>query len=72
MTSIEWLIGQIGMLELNNVPNWLLKSIETKAKEMHKKEIIAAYKMGRYESDKIVMSERFYTKKYYNETFKQD
>ena len=38
-------------------------------KAMHKKEIIEAYKWGRYDSDKLVMSERFYREEYYNETY---
>lgn len=38
-------------------------------KAMHKKEIIEAYRFGRYDSDKLVMSERFYREQYYNETF---
>jgi hypothetical protein len=37
---------------------------------MEKQQIIDAYKNGKYESDKIVMSDRFYAEQYYNETFK--
>ena len=39
------------------------------SKEMEKQQIIDAWKMGRYENDKIVMSERFYSEQYYNETY---
>jgi hypothetical protein len=41
-----------------------------KAKEMEKKQIINAYFWGRFESDTVVMSDKFYAKQYYNETFK--
>jgi hypothetical protein len=37
---------------------------------MEKQQIIDAYKNGKYESDKIVMSDRFYAEQYYNEQFK--
>ena len=42
-----------------------------KAKEMHRQEIENAWKMGRYDSDEIVMSEKFYAKQYYQETFSE-
>ena len=38
-------------------------------KAMHKKEILESYRWGRYDSDKLVMSERFYREQYYNETY---
>ena len=38
-------------------------------KALHKKEILESYRWGRYDSDKLVMSERFYREQYYNETF---
>jgi hypothetical protein len=41
-----------------------------KAKEMEKKQIINAYFWGRFESDTVVMSDKFYAEQYYNETFK--
>jgi hypothetical protein len=40
------------------------------AKEMEKKQIINAYFWGRFESDTVVMSDKFYAEQYYNETFK--
>ena len=68
-SSIEWLIDQLEKWELySKISFQCLKEIE-QAKEMHKQEIIEAWKMGRYDSDKIVMSEKFYAEEYYNETF---
>jgi len=40
--------------------------------QMEKKDIKDAYLNGRYDADKIVMSDKFYAKQYYNETFKQE
>ena len=65
MTSIEWL-----ETELKKIPFVNPKEKFEKAKEMHKQEIIDAWKMGRYDSDEIVMTETFYAEKYYNQTFK--
>ena len=68
-SSIEWLIDQLEKWELySKISFQCLKEIE-QAKEMHKQEIIEAWKMGRYHSDKIVMSEKFYAEEYYNETY---
>ena len=47
----------------------LIEDILKKAKEMEKQQIADAYKIGRYENDKIVMSERYYAEQYYNETY---
>ena len=41
-------------------------------KALHKKEILESYRWGRYDSDKLVMSERFYREQYYNETYGGD
>jgi hypothetical protein len=38
-------------------------------KSMHKEEISNSYRMGKYEHDKIVMSDRWYAKQYYNKTY---
>ena len=38
-------------------------------KALHKKEILESYRWGRYDSDKLVMSERFYREQYYEQTF---
>lgn len=45
---------------------------QEQAKEMEKKRIKDAYLNGRYDADKIVMSDNFYAEQYYNETFKQE
>lgn len=50
-----------------------LEIIEKQAKEKERQQIIDAYINGKYESDKIVMSDKFYAQQYYNEIFgKQD
>jgi len=66
-TAVEWLVEQInlGFYEIG-----LIDAIQ-KAKEMEKKHIKDAYLNGRYDADKIVMSDKFYAEQYYNETFKQ-
>jgi hypothetical protein len=38
-------------------------------KAIHNQEISNAYIMGKYEHDKIVMSDKFYAKQYYKETY---
>jgi hypothetical protein len=65
MTSIEWLEEKAKEFAIDLD---LLNYFE-QAKEMHKQEIIDAWKMGRYDSDKIVMTEKFYAEQYYQETF---
>ena len=63
MTAVEWLIEQY-------MKDGLFKEgVYEQAKEMEKQQIADAYKIGRYENDKIVMSERYYAEQYYNETF---
>jgi hypothetical protein len=62
-TAVEWLIEQY-------MKDGLFKEgVYEQAKEMEKQQIADAYKIGRYENDKIVMSERYYAEQYYNETF---
>jgi hypothetical protein len=67
MTSIEWLEkeiwrrGPIG----EDTPTWL-KELYEQAKEMHKQEIIYAYRVGACEVDKIVVNK---PEQYYQETF---
>ncbi len=66
-TAVEFLVAKLksqGLLIGEN-----LVAVR-EAKEIEKQQIIASYKMGRYDSDKIVMSETFYSEQYYNETFK--
>jgi hypothetical protein len=73
MTSIDWLITKLHNKQygiFDGIPILSTYEIYAKAKEMHKQEIIDAWKMGRYDSDEIVMTETFYAEKYYNQTFK--
>ena len=49
----------------------LCRTFAKEAKEMEKKQIKDAYLNGRYDADKIVMSDNFYAEQYYNETFNQ-
>ena len=74
MTSIEWLEEKLNdFLQFEYSREWdVINKLIEQAKEMHKKEIIDAWKMGRYDSDKIVMTEKFYAEQYYQETFKKD
>jgi hypothetical protein len=65
MTAVEFLEEKLLELFENHLPFELLEE----AKEMEKQQIFDAYLNGRYESDKIVMSERFYKEQYYKETF---
>ena len=76
-SAVQWLVDSIEGLEKSWVENIIntdeyfsnIEWVKIKAKEMHKQQIIDAWKMGRYENDKIVMSERFYSEQYYNETY---
>jgi hypothetical protein len=72
-SSVEWVIGEIIKHQMtfygtSSMPLRIIK----KAREMHKEEIMNAYKIGKYESDKIVMSDSHYAKQYYTETFNSD
>jgi hypothetical protein len=69
-TAVEWLIDWMGKNQYF-IGNDLLQAVE-QAKEMEMKQIMDAYKMGRYKSDNIVMGHNFYAKQYYNETFKSE
>jgi hypothetical protein len=68
-TAVEWLVKN-----LKDFPHikhsQSFKELIKQAKEMEKKQIINAYFWGRFESDTVVMSDKFYAKQYYNETFK--
>ena len=68
-TAVEWLENQLRKKHTLTTDD--IKDIE-EAKVMEQKQIERAYKMGRYESDMIVMSDKFYAKQYYNETFKSE
>ena len=65
VTAVEWLF--------NNYVDKGVSTIEAidKALEIEKEQIIDAWKMGRYDSDKIVMTETFYAEQYYKETYLQ-
>ena len=73
MTAVEWLVEQL-FKTYNNTTEKKIdnKSIIEQAKEMEKQQIVDAYINGKYESEKIVMSDKFYAKQYYNETFKNE
>ena len=69
-SSIEWLIEQIGETGFSHITD--MESLIKEAKQLHKKEIIEAYKDGRsdQQSDK---KDRFYNRTsigYYNEKYK--
>jgi hypothetical protein len=68
-SSIEWLYEQLTLTWYDYNSG---KDLLDKAREMHKEEIMNAYKIGKYESDKIVMSDSHYAKQYYTETFNSD
>ena len=72
-TAVEWLKMQLeirsGIKEIT-VDSKTFEELCKQAKEMEKQQIVDAYRMGRYDCDKIVMSEKFYAEQYYNETFK--
>ena len=68
-SSIEWLEQALEGTILTHEQIMQTIGLFEQAKEMHKQEIIEAWKMGRYDSDKIVMSEKFYAEEYYHETF---
>ena len=78
MTAVEFQTEQIGILVSKLFNDEISKAefhfqrfeICEQAKEMEKQHIFDAYKNGKYESDKIVMSDRFYAEQYYNEQFK--
>lgn len=77
-TSVEFLVDKMLYIEneydmkLINKSEYQAKrrDIIDQAKEIEKQQIVDAYRMGRYDGDKIVMSKKFYAEQYYNETFK--
>ena len=69
-TAVEWLESELK--NSNGLPYKHFEEIIEQAKEMEKEQIERAYKMGRYESDTVVMSDKFYAEQYYNETFKSE
>ncbi len=65
MTSIEWLIDKIGIINTND-PYY--EEIVQQAKEMHKKEIIGARMNGMTDDELSYQN----AEQYYNNTFKKD
>jgi len=65
-TAVEWLYEQLTLTWYDYNSG---KDLLDKAKTMHKEEIMNAYKIGKYESDKIVMSDSHYAKQYYEEVY---
>ncbi len=73
-TAVEWLYQHLFPKQLDGFSEEEWSKIDVafeQAKEMEKEDIKDAYLNGRYDADKIVMSDKFYAKQYYNETFKQ-
>lgn len=72
MTSIEWLWEQIDNLvpyqDINSAQQF--NGLLEQAKEMHKQEIIDAWKDGK--GTLFSFSENKTSEQYYNETFKKD
>jgi disulfide oxidoreductase YuzD len=71
LTSVEWLWEQIdNAIPYQNIKtSQVFNGILEKAKELHRQQIIDAYKMGKYEHDKIVMSDTHYAEQYYNNKY---
>ena len=68
-TAVEWLVKEISRDRVGRaIITTFLKEFE-QAKEKEKQQIIDAYLNGRYDADKIVMTERFYADQYYTETY---
>ncbi len=65
-TAVEWLVHELGLNCTTDHEDEIQEALE-----MEKERIKDAYLNGRYDADKIVMSDKFYAEQYYNETFKQ-
>jgi len=65
-TAVQWLVS---ILNRQGFAPVLTDEEIQQANAMEKERIINAYKMGKYEHDKIVMSDTFYAEQYYNKTF---
>jgi len=68
-TAVEWLEIEIQKSIIPAQKDYFKWAFE-QAKEFEKERIKYAYLNGRYDADKIVMSDKFYAEQYYNETFK--
>jgi hypothetical protein len=69
MTAVEWLVEELQKAEYIPKDSIIMDYVIKLSKEMEKQQIADAYKIGRYENNKIVMPERYYAEQYYNETF---
>jgi len=71
MTSIEWLIDRLYQHEyhIDILDVATINGYFKQAKEMHKQEIIYAYRVGAAEVHKIT---EYKAEKYYEETFKKE
>lgn len=70
-TAVEWLINYIETQNKNGYefhPKYN-EEIINQAKELEKQQIVNTYLYGKYESDLVVMSDKYYAEQYYNETF---
>jgi len=70
-TAVEWFNQQLVNRQNGEGDSRSWDEILDQAIGMFEKQIINAYKMGKYEHDKIVMSDTFYAEQYYNETFEK-
>ena len=76
-SSVDWLFDELARINFEYATSKITprdfqeqkEKIKQQAKAMHKKEILESYRWGRYDSDKLVMSERFYREQYYEQTF---
>ena len=66
-TAIEFLVEKIN--KFNTEFSLAFKEEIEQAKEIEKRHIIDAYIDGKYESDLVVMSDKYYAEQYYKETF---
>ena len=71
-TSIEWLVEQLKQYDFSEddgmyfikIPSWLLKEKKEEAQQMHKEEIVSAYRIGNTDDG-------CNPKQYYKETYEQ-
>lgn len=68
-TAVEYLINIIDQTDWINYTREERLEVFNQSKEIEKRHIIDAYIDGKYESDLVVMSDKYYAEQYYNETF---
>jgi len=69
ITAVDWLFMRL-WIEPKDKFAW--RSILDKATEMHKEEIIDAFKAGAFYEGYELEAEQYYFEKYYNETYGDD